>query len=50
MNNNKQDLFYKLTNEGIELENGLNKKLVPYRIYKFQNKLFKLELIDLTEE
>jgi len=47
---NKQDLFYKLINEGLELESGLNKKLVPYRIYKFRNKLFKLELSNLTEE
>ena len=50
MKNNKQDLFYKLTNKSIELESGLNNKLVPYRIYKFQNKLFKLQLVDLTKE
>ena len=42
-----QDLFYKLTNEGKLLESGCDKKLIPYRIYKFQNKKFKLILKEL---
>lgn len=41
---NKQDLFYKLINEGILKVSGSDKNNNTYRIIKFMEKEFKLTL------
>ena len=39
---NIEDLFYKLTNEGILVRSELDKNFNPIRIYRFKDKKYKL--------
>lgn len=41
---NKDDLFYKLINEGTLIVSGCNNELEAYRIISYQGKMFKITL------
>jgi hypothetical protein len=41
---NKDDLFYKLINEGTLIISGCNNELESYRIIEYQGKIFKIIL------
>lgn len=44
---NKNDFFKVLIEEGVLKESGLNRILIPYRIFEYKGKKFKLILKEL---
>ncbi len=42
----QKDFFKVLLKEGLLILSGLDKKLNAYRIYKYQDKIFKIKVIN----